>query len=348
MKRSFFVFAALLLVSASGQAIIGGSEVAADKLVTITAGNEKIPIVLPGGPQGPRGPAGATGKSGGVIFHSSLDDKIALINELKAELNSMKGTNLMLRAIEKEVFPAWAVEETACPDGWTRLGYNADADQVLCAPPGNNETPKNKVCDAVAKFTQKFDRCGWSIVCKASWRKHGCYPLGVPSDTPIFVPNQQNPLYYSSTQLVPAAAPASSAPLKADASRTFEGVLGLLTSNLRAFTNGLDSPQDMDSPQFQIPTALDYNKFKNNYAKKVDEPLTTNEAKLQQARELVKKILSDHAVDLAKAAEQASGGSLLETASSSSLSASLLEDHTTRRQLSRKVPAHAARHQEPL
>jgi len=48
---------------------------------------------------------------------------------------------------------------------------------VHCRPPADNSTPLNKVCNFVAKFPQHYDRCGWSMYCRAEWSEYKCYPF---------------------------------------------------------------------------------------------------------------------------------------------------------------------------
>merc|ERR1712137_30703 len=100
---------------------------------------------------------------------------------LKKRLESMHGG---YHQVEDALFPRWATGSNACPDNWSRSRFNPDEQRLYCEPPDDLAThgPFNPACGFTAKFPERYDRCGWSVHCKAPWAKFGCYDASKDPD----------------------------------------------------------------------------------------------------------------------------------------------------------------------
>jgi len=145
--------------------------------VVLAAGSEssRQSQLLQPGQQGPPGPSGPPGR----------DADPSVISSLQKEVKEVEHQLVRIDELENELYPAWARDADACPDGWHRVGYFSNENRVHCEPPALGDTPGNEKCRFLAKFPQFYDRCGWSKHCKAPWKKYNCYPYVVGTTQPI-------------------------------------------------------------------------------------------------------------------------------------------------------------------
>jgi len=105
-----------------------------------------------------------------------MDPRVAQeVARLQQRLEVLKSHRDRLLRLEDLVLPHWASKPYACPDGWINAGYNTKDRRLNCRPPMDGTTPGNQNCNFVATFPKIYDRCGWSMHCRARWTKFGCF-----------------------------------------------------------------------------------------------------------------------------------------------------------------------------
>jgi len=173
----------------------------------------------PVGPQGPRGekgdegPIGPKGDTGAPVAPAVVASYQSKVNELEARVNSLATQDATITEMESQLYPVWGVAANACPDNWVRTKFSLHENRVHCMPPSNPLLgPGNAACNFPAKFTEHYDRCGWTKHCRAPWAGHGCWspPPPAADSLPRFASKSESmPLLTAETVDADAVEPAS-------------------------------------------------------------------------------------------------------------------------------------------
>jgi len=121
--------------------------------------------------RGFRGETGPRGYTGGAEEIMNLRTQL---RELEDKMTALTAQHARLGRVQEDMDADWSRGAVSCPDGWKRVGFSQDDQQVHCAPK-RGISPGNRLCRHLATFPKHYDRCGWSIYCQAPWNKYNCF-----------------------------------------------------------------------------------------------------------------------------------------------------------------------------